>query len=365
MNILLIRLRLLGDVVFTTPAVRALERRFPDATLSYLVEPAAAPVLRSNRRIDELIVSPRLRGVARVVEDVSLAARLRARRFDVVFDFHGGPRSAWLCAATGAPERVGYTITGRSWLYTRRVPRDRELRARHSVQCQWDLLRGFDPSFGQPDPAVDAVEMPEDPDAASGVASRLSGAGLDDHALIVVHVSAGNPFRRWPVAAFAETIVALARADARRRIIVTAGPSDASARRRVQREAWERLGPRRDAVPDLGEFDLPHLRALIGRAALFIGGDTGPLHVAATTSVPIVGLYGPTLSARSRPWRDPIVPTASVELADLPCRPCDQRVCEPGDYRCLTTLSTTGVVQAAERVLADADRPSSTQSAVS
>jgi ADP-heptose:LPS heptosyltransferase len=364
-NILLIRLRLLGDVVFTTPAVRALRRRFPDAKLTYLVEPPAAPVVRSNPHLDAVIVSPRSRGLARVVEDASLAARLRAQRFDLVIDFHGGPRSSWLCAATGAPDRVGYTIAGRSWSYTRRIPRAPELRARHSVQCQWDLLSGFDPAFGQPDPATDAVEMPEEPAAAAVVAARLRAAGIDDQPLIVIHVSAGNPFRRWPVAAFVETIAELARADANRRILVTAGPSEESARHRVQHEARERLGPRRDAVPDAGEFDLPELRALLGRAALFIGGDTGPLHVAATTPVPIVGLYGPTLSARSRPWRHPALATEAVELADLACRPCDQRVCEPGDYRCLTTLHTGAVVEAAERALARSDTRYPSQSAVS
>jgi ADP-heptose:LPS heptosyltransferase len=104
-------------------------------------------------------------------------------------------------------------------------------------------------------------------------------------------------------------------------------------------------------VVEFGEFDLAELRALIGRARLFVGGDTGPLHVAATTATPVVGLYGPTLAARSAPWRDPRVPTESVEVAGLACRPCDQRACAPGDFRCLTTLKPSEVLSAAERAL--------------
>jgi ADP-heptose:LPS heptosyltransferase len=84
---------------------------------------------------------------------------------------------------------------------------------------------------------------------------------------------------------------------------------------------------------------------------LFVGGDTGPLHIAATTATPIVGIYGPTESARSAPWRDPRLATESVEVAGLPCRPCDQRVCEPGDFRCLTTLKPEDVLSAAERAM--------------
>jgi ADP-heptose:LPS heptosyltransferase len=104
-------------------------------------------------------------------------------------------------------------------------------------------------------------------------------------------------------------------------------------------------------VLDFGEFDLAELRALIGRSRLFVGGDTGPLHIAATTTTPVVGVYGPTLPVRSAPWRSPAIASEAVEVAGLPCRPCDQRVCEPGDYRCLTTLKPEDVLAAAERAL--------------
>ena len=127
MQVLLIRLRLLGDVVFTTPAVRALRRRFPEARLTYLVERAAAPVVLGNPHLDEVIVIDRTRGVKRLQDDLRLARTLRARRFDVVIDFHGGPRGSWLSWATGAPRRIGYTIPWRSWMYTDRVHRSREL----------------------------------------------------------------------------------------------------------------------------------------------------------------------------------------------------------------------------------------------
>jgi ADP-heptose:LPS heptosyltransferase len=102
---------------------------------------------------------------------------------------------------------------------------------------------------------------------------------------------------------------------------------------------------------DCGELDLSELRAVIARSRLFVGGDTGPLHVAATTSTPVVGIYGPTLAERSAPWRDPRIPTASLHVDGLSCRPCDQRVCEPGDFRCLTTLRPERVIAAAERLL--------------
>jgi heptosyltransferase-1 len=359
-RILLIRLRLIGDVVFTTPIPRALKRTWPDARIAYLVEEAAAPVLAHNRFIDDLIVIGRARGMRRVAEDLKLAARLRRAQYDIAIDLHGGPRSSWLTLATGAPQRIGYTVQGRSWMYTDVVARPRELRARHSVQNQWDLLEAIHApgsrNGGWPgaaaDPARDAVEMPVDPAADAAIEGRLAGVGITPaHELIVAHVSAGNPFRRWPEPAFTEVLVRLARGGPMRRIIVSSGPSDREAAARITAAARSALSERAGRIVEFGEFDLAELRALIGRGRVFIGGDTGPLHIAATTATPVVGLYGPTLSARSAPWRDPAIPTWSLEVQGLPCRPCEQRVCEPGDFRCLTSLRPEDVITAAEQAL--------------
>src|SRR5580765_8710296 len=83
MRILLIRLRQIGDVVFTTPAVHALRRRFPGAHLAYIVEPASAPVIAGNPHLDEVIVAPRRGGVRGLLDDLALGRRLRAGRFDL------------------------------------------------------------------------------------------------------------------------------------------------------------------------------------------------------------------------------------------------------------------------------------------
>ena len=347
------RLRLIGDVMFTTPVVRALRRAWPDARMTYLVEPDAAPVVRNNPHLDEVIVAPRTRGLRRVADDLALARRLRRQRFDVALDLHGGPRSAWLTWASGARERIGYDIAGRRWMYTRIVPRARELRPRHSVANQWDLLAAV-PGWngGAPDPERDAVEMALDAAADRRMEARLIAAGVGpDAELVVIHVSAGNPFRRWPEPFFAETAARIAAVNPRRRLVFSSGPSDREAAGRIAAIAREQLGGDAGRIVDLGEFDLQELRALIGRSRLFVGGDTGPMHIAASTATPVVGIYGPTLSARSAPWRAPALRTISVERHDLPCRPCDQRACAPGDFRCLTQLLPATVIAAAEEAL--------------
>ncbi len=351
MQILLIRLRLIGDVVFTTPVIRALRRRFPDARISYLVEESAAPVVLGHADLDDVIVIPLTFGLRRMADDLRIGRALARRRFDLVIDFHGGPRGSWLSWLTRARERIGYTVIGRSWMYTCAVPRPRGLRPRHSVQNQWDLLTPL--GIGPPSPAADPVQMTESRDARRRVEARLAASGVPEAApLIVMHVSAGNPFRRWPADRFAEVAAALVSEAPDRYVVLSSGPSDRDAADQVGEAARRRLpAGMAGRIAQCGEFDLGELRALVGRAALFIGGDTGPLHVASTTGTAIVGLYGPTLPVRSAPWRNPAIPSAAVEPPALACRPCDQRVCVHGDFRCLASISSRAVLDAARRVL--------------
>ena len=349
-RILLVRLRLIGDVVLTTPAIRALRETFPAATLSYLVEPLSAPVVEHNPRLDDVIVAAAPDAPGRLRDDIRLALELRRRRFDLAIDFHGGPRSSWFTWASRAPQRIGYEVVGRAWMYTTRVDRPRVLRPRHSVQNQWDLLE----PLGIPRPAPDThpTEFVADPAAAGAVDAWRGqvGIGRDDR-LIVVHVGARIRFRRWPPEHFAATIAAIAQAEARARFVVLAGPDEDTAER-VVADARNRLPEfRRPAVLDPRAWTLDEIQALAARAALYIGCDTGPAHIAGTTMVPIVALYGPTLPETWAPWRPAGPVTIPLGVSGLPCRPCDQRVCEPGDFRCLNWIRPEQVVEAAIRCL--------------
>jgi ADP-heptose:LPS heptosyltransferase len=240
-------------------------------------------------------------------------------------------------------------------MYTRVVHRPRELRPRHSVENQWDLLGAVDPRFaGGPDPDADRVEMPIDPAARDSVLRRLREAGVAERdPVVVLHVSAGNPFRRWPESSFAALTSGLVTGGDRRWVVLTSGPSDHEAVAHILADARVRARAPGRRILDGEGLSLAELRALMDRAALFVGGDSGPLHIAGTSNVPVVGLYGPTLKERSAPWRPRALPTVSLDAGALPCRPCDQRVCAPGDFRCLTRITAEDVLAAAERLLAD------------
>jgi ADP-heptose:LPS heptosyltransferase len=200
--------------------------------------------------------------------------------------------------------------------------------------------------------------MPADPELVRRTDRKRCALGIPSHhRLTVIHVSAGNPFRRWPEASFADVAAAVARRAPDSWVVVTAGPSDRVAAERVVAQAREQAG--QDGIRIVGDdgLSLGELRALIEGAALFIGGDSGPLHVASTSAVPIVGLYGPTLPIRSAPWRPESSVSVSIDAGSLPCRPCDQRVCQPGDFRCLTGIAPSQVIDAALEALGRSSPP--------
>jgi ADP-heptose:LPS heptosyltransferase len=349
-RILLVRLRLIGDVVLTTPAVKAIREAYPAAQLSYLVEPLSAPIVQRNPHLDEVVVAAEPDAPGRLWKDIRLGLELKRRNFDLAIDFHGGPRSSWFTWASRAPTRIGYDVAGRAWMYTRRVSRPRALRPRHSVENQWDLLEPL--GISRPTPATHPTELPPDATAVRAVDDWLRRAGIGpDHRLVIVHVGARIHFRRWPPDRFAAAIAGLANADPGTRFAVVAGPGEDTARRVVDMARAQLPEPARAAVLDPRSWTLDELHAMAGRAALYVGCDTGPLHVAGTTAVPIVGLYGPTLPETWKPWRPAGPITIPLQVQGLPCRPCDQRVCEPGDFRCLTTIDAGQVLEAAIRCL--------------
>ena len=242
MKILLVRLRLIGDVVFTTPLVRALRRTDTPTRNS--------PTSSNPRRRRSFAAIP-IYTISSWRRSHAAGAGSRRRRprpaaapraFDLAIDLHGGPRAAWLTWASGAPTRIGYAIKGRIWMYTNVVAAPRDDAPRHSVVNQWDLLRR---SASAQCPTRRAIRSrcARIRRRPRRVEHRLRDARIDAaHPLVVIHVSAGNPFRRWPASRSRHWWSPWRGAIPSRRIILTSGPSDAAAARRDRRARAAALG---------------------------------------------------------------------------------------------------------------------------
>jgi lipopolysaccharide heptosyltransferase I len=336
-RILICRFSAIGDVILTMPLLPALREHFPNAFLAWIVNKDPGKLLPGHEALDELIRVPRrwLRSPHTVWK---VRRRLRAMWFDVAIDAQGLSKSAIAAWLSGAKRRIGFGCDlGRevsTWFNTELVHSDSE----HIVDCHLDLLR----PLGIQAPTV-RFAIPETQQDAQTAARILHRAGIDGD-FVIINPGAGWPSKRWPADRYAEVARHLGQVRGFPTLVLWAGH---------QEKAWaEQIvagsgGHGRLPPPTT----LAESAALSRRARMFLGSDTGPLHIAAAGGTPCVSLHGPTLAAHSGPYGaghiclqqaslngrfDPRRKTVSNELmrsigVDLVCQACDRLLLAPGD----------------------------------
>lgn len=343
-RILVVRLSAVGDCVHALPAVRALRRARPEAHIAWAVDDRSAPLLEGLADVDELLVMPRraLRGKGRwarwrLLND--FRRRLREGRFDAAVDLQGLAKSALLGFFSRAPLRLGLSRAdgGRemSRLFYTRTPQVPE-GARHVAERSRALLA----PLGVPlEEELPAPEIPEHPGAAGRVGAALAEAGLPPEGFAVLNPGAGWPTKLWPLEHFAE-LAGLLRGELGLQVLVTwHGAAERAMAGRIAASGAARPAP---------ETDLQALAALLRRAALFVGADTGPTHVAGAVGTPTVALFGPSDAERNRP----LGPRVEVLTAGRDCSPCWRRAGCARDRECMRTISPRAALEAARRLAA-------------
>ena len=329
-KILLIRLRRIGDIIMTTPAIAALKRALPQASLTYIVEEPYRRLVEGNPDIDEIILIPPHQDA---LSFLGFSRRVRREKYDIVIDFHGGPRASRIAWLSRAGLKVGYELKHKGFIYDIRVPRHREGLPVHSVENHLNLVRAAGVDVREPWPRLTI------PDARKEESEKIDKLwmdhGLIEAKVVVLHVGAGNAFRDWgqrKLAGLAERLAGLLGV----RVILVGSALDVP-----RAEEIRKISPR-SILSLTGELNLVELREVISRAALFAGPDSGPMHIAAATSTPIVAFFGPTLPANFSPWQ------ARVTLIEKPldCRPCKQKKCLTKDFRCLQSIAIDEVFKA-------------------
>jgi heptosyltransferase-3 len=289
-EILIVRLRSLGDLVLETPAIAALHSWRSDLQISLLVEPRFAAVLEGNPAIAELISSS---GSA-----METARKLRARRFPVVFNQHGGPRSAILTGFSGAKRRVGWTGYQYSFLHNVHVPDAKEFHGREAVHTVEHRISQFYWAGLPRGPIPNARVFPQ-PDAAQSIARKLAEKGIAPGApYAVLQPGARLPEMRWPVARF----VQMARWLRERQgfaSVVNLGARDTEITSEVRREMLDH------AVISAPPLDLRELIALVAGSRIVIGNDSGPMHLAAALQRPSVAIFSVSDPVQWHPWQSP------------------------------------------------------------
>lgn len=350
-KILLIRPDHLGDLLFLTPALRHLRQQRPQTHLSLMIGPWSRHAIQNNPHPDQILTCE-FPGFTRRPKESTLwpyrylaeqARLLRQHRFDLAiilrFDHWWG---AWLAAQAGIPQRIGYDIAEVRPFLTRALP---YVDQRHEVEQNCRLV-DFALGLAQTE-TPGPTEFFTAPAGEAWAAAWLSAAQVaPSEQLIIIHPGAGAEVKLWRVEAWAELAVALTRRP-HRRIILSGGPDEVA----LCREIAGQISPAPLLVA--GQTTLGQLAALMKKAALVIGPDTGPLKLAAAVGTPSLQLYGPVSAVKFGPWGDPLAHRyVAAGLSCLPCNRLDFAPAELADHFCVRGLSVAGILKEAEAILA-------------
>ena len=355
-RVLVIRLDLLGDAVFSIPALEALAVAFPWARIDVLALPYTAPLFRGVPAVGvvhqlDVNVYRRPSGMLRLGELMQTIWRLRAERYDVAIGLSrlmGGV----FAAASGARLRVGHSDETYHGCYNLALPGRRYDQGEHEVDYCLDIVNAVvrDRIASSTPPPTLAIR-PTPPSDADGPAASRSPKMPGPYAVLVPGASNGAA-KRWPTPLWTKLADRIAR-----ELALTVVLSGSPPERQLAEVVAAPLTPAPVVVA--GEVTVDELPALLAGAEVVIAGDTGPLHLAAAVGTPVVGIYGPTDPRNT----GPLGPRARMVRLGIGCSPCYDLTgpaeCKLPDrsVACMWGLSADRVFESVASVLARRDRP--------
>ena len=335
-NVLVLQTSFLGDSLLTLPLLRRLKENLPGARVTVLTLPKHAEVFRGPWA-DEVILDDKRGAHGGLLGPWRIARELKARRFDLAVIPHRSLRSALVAYLAGIPRRVGFSASAGSFLLTEAVP---FAWLTHDLERNLALARPLGVGSSA---FIGEARYLVPPPLSAALNSRLAEAGVaPDARLAGLHPGAAWATKRWLPERFAELCRRL-KADGLTPVLV-GGPGDAELGAEIARASG--------AVDLVGRTDLSELKSLMGRLSLFVTNDSGPMHLAAASGVPVVAIFGATTRELGF---FPYGPGHRVVEEELSCRPCGlhgARACPEGHFLCMRLLTVDRVAAACREVLA-------------
>ena len=335
MKILIRATNWVGDAIMGLPALRAVKQKFHDAAISIVARPYVADIYRDQQICDELIAYDPLREHKGWRGRERLAAELRSRKFDLALLLQNAFDAAWLVWRAGIPERIGYAGDARSFLLTKAipVPKPGEIPA-HEKFYYLELLRRAGWLEDLTDVEHISLYVPEV--RRCHAAETLLEAGARPQSLRVA-VGAGASYgsaKCWFPERFAE-VANRVQAEKDADIILLGTPGEVAVSDAII------AGMKRKPVNLTGKTAIGELPALLSQCHLFLGNDSGAMHVAAAVGLPVVAVFGPT----DPEGTSPVTTRLSMVQQKPYCSPCFLKRC-PTDHRCMKSV-TPDMVQVA------------------
>jgi len=326
-----------GDAIMALPALHAVRKRFPEAEIAIVGRPYVADIYRDQEICDHLIAydpSGLHKGFS---GRELLAAELRAQKFDVALLLQNAFDAAWLAWRASIPERIGYARDARSFLLTKAVPLPRhgEIPA-HERFYYLELLRRTGWLDVVRDESFIGLHVPAEKRRIADEFLCKSGVRQGVTRIAIGAGASYGSAKCWPPSRFAEVANRL-QSEADADVILFGTTAEANVSTAISAEL------RRPPIDLTGKTAITDLPALLSLCHLFIGNDSGAMHVAAAVGLPIVGVFGPTDPNGTAP----VTTRCSIVQQKAYCSPCFLRRC-PTDHRCMTAI-TADMVEAAAR----------------
>ena len=339
-RICVVRMGGMGDILLATPSVRALSQHFQTTEIDWIVGHGMAPALEGISYLRRVREYNKKGADAHPVNTLRFLTELRRENYDLFVNFHPGLKTFLMAGFAGA----GTTLTFHK---NQRFQADGKIR--HAVE---DFAKELAPlGIGLPCPKERYLDWftPLEARVRANQILREKGVGSEAK-LILVNPAASHEVNRWPaprLAAFLEQAVSEFGAGVRVGLI--GGPSDKKIADKILQQTSEAV--RCQIVNLAGELSVKELGAVLERTAVFVTGDTGPMHIASAVGTPIVALFGPADPDRTGPvgpkGRDLVV----VNRDGLDCVPCRKRTCRRGDTACMTDLPAARVLASVRQIL--------------
>ncbi len=344
-KILVMRYRFIGDTILTVPFLRNLRRAEPEAYIAWMVAPGSSDVVKNIPYVDEMIywdpvtIHADSRGTHRTLSaKLAFIKELRRHDFDKVYVLKRSLSSALLAWLCGAPKRIGFDTEGRGFLLTSRVPYRND---QHEVENFFDVLRAD--GVAVQDDYLEIWTSQEEEKGAARVLADAGVAGAEKFA--VIHPFSAVVERGWPLENFAD--LAAKFVERGYRPVILGGQGD---RERFQSVAHLFT---QKTVSLVGKLTIRETAALLKKASLFVGNDSGIMHLAAAAGAPLVAIFGPQSPVKFGPWSK----RAKVIYRGMECSPCRQKFfseCDPSPRMrpaCMESISVDEVFQECIKIL--------------
>lgn len=326
-RLLVIKLRAVGDVLLSTIVLRNLHLAFPGTQIDFLTEPPARDILAGSPDVDSLLLYDRT-----TMSGLDLIREVRKRRYDVVIDLFGNPRTALVTRLSGARHRVGFRFRGRTYAYNVVVnPRGGEV---HNTQFNLDAIEAIEVEIQDRN-----VYFHFTPSDERYIDQFLDRSSLKGRILVALNTGGGWYTKRWSLERFAELGDRIV-GEFGVTVILPWGPGQIEEAKQVAT-----LMSHTAVLPPA--TTLPQLGALLKRTSLVVSNDSGPMHIAAAVGTPVLGIYGPTNPVLQGPYGRQ---HAIVRKESLECLGCNLTSCPIG-HPCMKELSVDAVFEAVRDII--------------